>query len=57
MFNVENNSDVERPIGSLKQGGTTFGTPSPSFTRKGLQQLVDPPPQMIRSTQTDPNEI
>lgn len=37
VFDVDNNLDDECPIGSLKQGGITYGTPSPSFSRGGLQ--------------------
>jgi len=36
VFNVDNDSDHEHPIGSLKQGGTTSRTSSPSFNRGGL---------------------
>jgi hypothetical protein len=36
MFDVDIDSDDEHPIGSLRQEGTVFGAPSPSFNRGGL---------------------
>jgi hypothetical protein len=57
MFKVESDLDDEHPIGSLRQGGTMFATPSPSFTREGLLHLANPPPHIIRSNQTNPNDI
>jgi hypothetical protein len=36
MFDVDNDLDDECPIGSMKQGSTASGAPSPSFNRGGL---------------------
>jgi hypothetical protein len=57
MFNVDNNSDDEHQNGSMRQGGTSSRAPLPSFNKGGLQHLANLHPQMVRSTQTDPNEI
>jgi hypothetical protein len=57
MFDVDNDLNDERPIGSVKQGNTTFGEPLPTFNKGGLQHPTNQPPQIIKSTQIDPNEI
>jgi hypothetical protein len=57
IFNVDSNSDDERLIGSLRQGCIASRASLPSFNRKGLQHPTNPPPQMVKFIQTDPNEI
>ncbi len=42
VFNVLSDLDEERPIGSLRQGGTTSRAPSPSSAMGGLQHPTEP---------------
>jgi hypothetical protein len=57
VFNVENDLNEDHSIGTLRQGNTTSKAPSPSCIMGRLQHLVKLPPQTVRSTQIDPNEI
>ncbi len=48
---------INPPPKILRRDGRTSRLPSPSPTMEGLVRPIGKPPQTVRSTQIDPNEI